>query len=106
MIACVGPQIADRDRLDGDFPGRQRRHMNMPLATVAAAQLSQADAIVRTQYTRIRSRIHAPRQHCTGCLVHKRPAIDSLVAALVHHSYLLLSLSELRPYTPFSSAAE
>ena len=90
MISCVGPKITDRDRLDRDLFRRQIRHMDMTLATVAAAQLSQPDAIVRAQHTRIRSRIHPHRQHRPGRLFHKRPAIDPLVAVFLHHNYLLL----------------
>src|ERR1700722_3415450 len=92
MISCVGPQITDRDRLDRDLFRRQRSHMDMTLATVAAAQLSQANAIVRAQHTRIRPRIHPYCQHRTGRLFHKRPAIDSLVAALVHTTTSYCSL--------------
>ena len=55
MLAGELPDIADGHDFERRAFGRHMRHVDMALASAAAAELSQADTIIGAQYSRVRA---------------------------------------------------
>ena len=84
VLPGQAPQVTYGNRLHRHLLGRQVDHVDVALTTVSAAQLTDTDAVVRSQHPRIGAGVHPRSQQRSRRLLHKCSPIDSQVFLVCH----------------------
>src|SRR5260370_509611 len=79
MLAGRVPKIAHRYHFHRRTFRSQRRHVDMSLTAIAAAKLTQSDAVVGSQDAPVGFGTQSGSESRVSSLLHKRAAIDSLI---------------------------